>query len=366
MAYTDIDKPSDYFNTILWTGASDTAGRSFTGVGFRPDLVWSKIRDDTYNHNWFDSVRTAGSDKELNSNTTGAEGSGDTDGYGFISSFDTDGFTSAPGTASGGRNLEYNQNGNTFVAWNWKAGTSVSGTTTGSGTGKAYTGSVSTDAGFSIIKYIGNGTAGHQIPHHLNSVPKMIILKNITGGSENWFVYHASLGNTKDIHLNTTGASATADSWNNTTPTSTVWTMSDQSAINSTDGNDHIAYCFSEKKGYSKFGKYTSINSHDSTFVYLGFKPSMIIFKNTSYSGGSDWNILDRTRYTFNGSSEAVLEPNTSDAENYSAFGEVDFLSNGFKIRNNNGVSSGGYDHIYMAFAENPFVTSTGVPATAR
>jgi len=364
MAYTDIDKPSDYFNTILWTGASDTAGRSFTGVGFRPDLVWSKIRDDTYNHNWFDSVRTAGSDKELNSNTTGAEGSGDTDGYGFISSFDTDGFTSAPGTASGGRNLEYNQNGNTFVAWNWKAGTSVSGTTTGSGTGKAYTGSVSTDAGFSIIKYIGNGTAGHQIPHHLNSVPKMIILKNITGGSENWFVYHASLGNTKDIHLNTTGASATADSWNNTTPTSTVWTMSDQSAINSTDGNDHIAYCFAEKKGFSKFGSYTGNGNADGTFVYTGFSPSFVIRKRTD--SADSWQMHDNKRDTFNVTYHRLLADD-SGSEYTSTSNQLDFLSNGFKCRASNGGANGsGGSYIYMAFAENPFVTSTGIPTTAR
>ena len=165
------------------------------------------------------------------------------------------------------------------------------------------------------------------------------------------------------MFLNTTDASSSNTGWQSTDATSSVFYVSGGGAVNGS-GASLIAYCFAEKQGYSKFGKYTSINSHDSTFVYLGFKPSMIIFKNTSYS--SDWHILDRTRYTFNGSSEAVLEPNTSDAENYSAFGEVDFLSNGFKIRNNNGVSSGGYDHIYMAFAENPFVTSTGVPATAR
>jgi len=363
MAYTDIDKPSDYFNTILWTGASDTAGRSFTGVGFRPDLVWSKIRDDTYNHNWFDSVRTAGSDKELNSNTTGAEGSGDTDGYGFISSFDTDGFTSAPGTASGGRNLEYNQNGNTFVAWNWKAGTSVSGTTTGSGTSKAYSGSVNTTSGFSIIKYIGNGTAGHQIPHHLNSVPKMIILKNITGGSENWFVYHASLGNTKDIHLNTTGASATADSWNNTTPTSTVWTMSDQSAINSTDGNDHIAYCFAEKKGYSKFSSFVGNGSTNGSYIHLGFSPAFVMIKLSSGSGNS-WNIFDNKREGYNPDNDALF-PDVSGTETTTDY--LDFTASGFKIRNNSSaVNTSGSTYIFAAFAAFPTVTSTGVAATAR
>jgi len=364
MSYTTIDKPTDYFNTILWTGASDTAGRSFTGVGFRPDLVWSKIRDDTYNHNWFDSVRTAGSDKELNSNTTGAEGSGDTDGYGFISSFDTDGFTSAPGTASGGRNLEYNQNGNTFVAWNWKAGTSVSGTTTGSGTGKAYTGSVSTDAGFSIISYTGNGTAGHTIPHHLNAVPKMFIVKRInsTGG---WVVYHEAVGNTKIIELHDTSASQTSSAaWNNTTPSSTVFTLGDYTSTNTNNGT-YIAYCFAEKKGYSKFGSYTGNGNADGPFVYTGFKPAFTLIKKSSASG-SWWEMVDIKRSPSN-VMDNTLYANVTNTEFESSAYNRDFTASGFKIRNTNaGDNTSGATYIYMAFAENPFVTSTGVPATAR
>ena len=326
MAYTTIDKPSDYFETVLWSSV-DT---SIDTLDFQPDWVWIKSRTNADTQVLFDSVRGAG--ERLSSSSAGAE-STKTD---ELTAFNSDGFTLGTGS-------NVNRASNNNVAWCWKE---------------------TADAGFDIVSYTGNGSA-RTLSHSLSAIPKMIIVKR-RDASGGWIVYHASLGNTKISELHDTGASQTSSaSWNNTTPTTSVFTVGDANATNANNGT-FIAYLFAEKKGYSKFGKYTSANSHDSTFVYLGFKPSMIMFKNTSYSGGSDWHILDRTRYTFNGSSEAVLEPNTNDAVNYSAFGEVDFLSNGFKIRNDNGVSSGGYDHIYMAFAESPFVTSTGVPATAR
>ena len=351
MSYTNgLDKPTDYFNTKLYTG-NGTTDHAITGVGFQPDFVWLKKRSATDDHILQDVVR--GAIKYLSTNLTVAESSY-SEGF---KSFDSDGFTL-------GNANNTNQNTNTFASWSWKAGTSVSGTTTGSGTSKAYSGSVNTTSGFSIIKYIGNGTAGHQIPHHLNAVPKMLILKNITGGSENWFVYHASLGNTKDIHLNTTGASATADSWNDTTPTSTVWTMSDQSAINSTDGNDHIAYCFAEKKGFSKFGSYTGNGNADGTFVYTGFKPAMVICKKSSASG-TNWGIIDNKRANSFNEISAMLNPNSSGTEG--ANNNCDFVSNGFKWRSSDGNSNASGDtFIYMAFAESPFVTSSGIPTCAR
>ena len=347
MAYTTIDKPTDYFNTVLYTG-NNSSSHSITGVGFQPDWVWIKPRNGTDGHVLTDSVR--GALKRLRSEGTNAE---DTLS-GSLSSFDSDGFT--VGNAGEVNSSSYN-----FVAWNWLAGGTASSNTDGSITSSV---SANTTAGFSIVSYTGTGSAA-TIGHSLGVVPSMIITKR-RDSTSNWMVYHSSLGATKYLQLETTDQANTSSTrWNDTEPTSSVFTVGTSSGTNPSSGT-MIAYCFAEKKGYSKFGSYTSINSHDSNFVYLGFKPAMIIFKNTSYSGGSDWNILDRTRYTFNSSSEAVLEPNTSDAENYSAFGEIDFLSNGFKIRNNNGISSGGYDHIYMAFAENPFVTSGGIPATAR
>ena len=347
MAYTTIDKPTDYFNTVTWTG-NGSSSRNITGVGFQPDWVWGKCRNATVSHALYDSVR--GGSKLLNSNATSAEGTN-----AALSAFVSDGF-------SVNSDSYFNLNNNTYVAWNWLAGGSASSNSDGSITSSV---SANTTAGFSIVSYTGNGTSGATVGHGLGSAPACYVVKS-RDTAYDWRMYHQGIGATKYLNLNQTIASTTAsNAWNNTAPTSSVFSLGSGSTVNQNSDN-FIAYCFAEIKGFSKFGSYSSINSHDSNFVYLGFKPAMIIFKNTSYSGGSDWNILDRTRYTFNSSSEAVLEPNTNDAENYSAFGEVDFLSNGFKIRNNNGVSSGGYDHIYMAFAEAPFVSSKGIPTTAR
>nr|BAR39391.1 hypothetical protein [uncultured Mediterranean phage uvMED] len=356
MAYTTIKKPSDYFNTKLYNGTA--ANQSITGIGFQPDFTWIKIRTTGFNHRLQDSVR--GATKSLYTNLTNTEQT-NTDG---VLSFDTDGFSLGNDASNG----SFNRSGDTFVSWNWKAGTSVSGTTTGSGTSKAYSGSVNTTSGFSIIKYIGNGTAGHQIPHHLGAVPKMIILKNITGGSENWYVYHASLGNNKDLLLNLTNdATGTVTTWNNTTPTSTVWTMSDQSAINSTDGNDHIAYCFAEKTGYSKFGSYTGTSSE--VFIYTGFKPKFILIKKTSEA--ASWHLFDTSRTVSNGGNQLnkILFPNLSNAEVDDAYNYVDAYSNGFRCFSGPSgqgteTNKNGQTFIYMAIAEEPLVGDN--PATAR
>ena len=339
-----INKPTDYFNTKLYTGNSST--QSITGVGFQPDWVWCKSRSGADNHAIFDAVR--GGQKQLRSNTTDAE----LTRTNAISSFDSDGW-------SMGSQPEMNSSGTTYASWNWLAGGTASSNTDGATTTNV---SVNTTAGFSVFTFTGTG-ANTTVGHGLGAVPKMFIVKRYDA-SNNWRVYHHSLGNGNQLTLEQTSASASAAGFtNNTDPTSSVISLGNQGSSNASGGS-MICYAFAEKKGFSKFGKYTSINSHDSNFVYLGFKPAMIIFKNISVA--TDWHILDRTRYSFNGSSEAVLEPNTSDAENYSAFGEVDFLSNGFKIRNNNGVSSGGYEHIYMAFAESPLVGTNNIPAVAR
>ena len=368
-AYTTIDKPSDYFNTIIWTGASDTANRAFTGVGFQPDLVWSKIRDDTYHHNWFDSVRGAGSDKEINSDTSGTEGSGDTDGYGFISSFDTDGFSTTQGTASGGRNLEYNQNNNTFVAWNWKAGTSASGNTSGEGTAKSYSSSSNSTSGFSIVKYVGNGTANHAIPHGCGTAPKMIIVKTTTKANQAWPVdcRQGNDGAGGVMYLNETGTlGGYADSspFTSVAPTSSVFSVGSPGNTNYND-DTYIAYCFAEKSGYNSMKQYIGNNNANGTFVYTGFKPAFVMVKigDTQTDG---WVIQDNKRDISNTGTSTRLRANTSNAE-FTSTNEIDLLSNGFKCRGDDGeINGNGSKHIYMAFAENPFVTSTGVPATAR
>ena len=348
-----IDKPSDYFNTKLYTG-NGSSGHAITGVGFQPDLVWIKPRDQAYNHRLFDVVRGAG--KKISSDTNSAEAT-DTNEQ---TSFNSDGFTI-------GSDAGTNANTKTYASWNWKAGTSVSGDTTGSGTLKTYTGSVNTTSGFSIIKYTGNGTAGHTIPHHLGVAPSAIFVKKLNELGD-WSNYHSVLGNAGYMRLNNTNAFATASTyWNNTSPTSSVFTTGTTGNINGS-GSTYIAYCFADVQGYSKFGSYTGNGSTDGTFVYTGFKPAWFMIKRTN--ANSYWTIFDNKRSSSGGSNEIdySLDANVSNAEETgTSVNDVDFLSNGIKIREDNGdLNSSGSTIIYMAFAENPFVTSTGVPATAR
>jgi len=364
MAYTDIDDPSDYFNTLLYAG--NDSNRSFSGVGFQPDWVWVKARDNTTWHIVFDSVRGAVIEGELHPNDDAAEGASNNALYGYLSSFDSDGFSTVNGSNASDA---LNQNGKTFVAWNWKAGTSVSGNTTGSGTAKAYSGSVNTDAGFSITTFTGNGTANHTLPHGLSSIPSMFIIKKRIGTGDgtdrDWNVYHQSLGNTKVIFLNTNAATSTsAEYWNNISPTSSVINLGTNDQING-DNNTYICYAFAEKKGYSKFSSYTGNGNADGTFVYTGFKPAFVMIKKTTGTDGW-WQIEDNKRSSGNVAIKALFA-NVNDTEYSGANYATDYLSNGFKIRNNTaGSNTGGQVYIYMAFAENPFVSSTGVPATAR
>jgi len=349
MAYTDIDDPSAYFQTTLYTG-NGQAGHAITNSGnsdLAPNWVWIKQRNGTGTHRITDSVR--GVQDEFIANDSIAE---DTNGGG-LSAFGSDGFTLGDSGA-------YNGNNNTYVSWNWKAGTSVSGNTTGSGTAKAYSGSVSADAGFSIITYLGNGTAGHTIPHHLGVVPQMIIVKE-RANANSWYVYHHSLGNTKNLYLNGTHAAQTDGVWNDTTPTSSVFTLVDGAPVNRNDGTT-VAYCFAEKKGYLKTGKWIGNGNNDGPFSYTGFKPAFILIKRTDTA--KNWYINDNLRLGYN-VNNPYLSPNLTAAETGGT--EIDILSNGFKIRaSGTGHNQTGGTYIFMAIAENPFVTSTGVPATAK
>jgi len=348
MAYSSIVKPSVYFNTKLYTGNSST--NNITGVGFQPDWVWMKNRGATDSHYLYDAVR--GVTKSMYSNLTTTE---DTKSNG-LTAFGTDGFTL-------GNEGDINGNGNNFVSWNWKANGAGSANTDGTINSTV---SVNTTAGFSIVKYVGTGANGATVGHGLGAVPKMIIIKTINNSAENWYVYHASLGNNKDLLLNLTNdATSTVNTWYNTTPTSTVWTMSNQSAVNSTDGNDHIAYCFAEKQGYSKFGSYAGNNNADGTFVYTGFSPAFIIIK--KYSGTGGWQLRDNKRTVYGNETLNLNYANSSSVEQTTD--GFDFLSNGFKWRNQASDCNGNGNYIYMAFAQNPLVANSGtdgVPATAR
>ena len=353
MAYTTINKSTDYFNTKLYTGNA-SAGRSITGVGFKPDLVWNKIRSASGNHHWYDAVR--GTQKFIRSNDATTEGTnGGTDG---ITAFGTDGYTI-------GGNTGVNTNNATFASWNWKAGTSVSGNTGGSGTYKSYTGSVNTTAGFSIIKYTGNGTAGHTIPHHLGVAPSMIITKIISGDTASWYVYHKSLGNTKLIVLNTTAAVSTSNAWwNATTPTSSVFTVGDQTGNNS-NNNPIISYNFAEKTGYSKFGSYVGNGNANGTFVYTGFKPAFVIVKRDN--GSENWTMHDNKRSTSNGFNpvDKTLHPNQNYSTSTGTARGMDLLSNGFKFTGTDEGNISSNTYIFMAFGQS-IVGTNNVPCIAR
>ena len=349
MAYTDIDKPSDYFNTKLYTGTGSE--HAISGIGFAPNLVWLKCRSDANNPMLFDTVR--GATKNLYPNLTTAEG---TEAQ-SLKSFDSDGYTL--GTES-----DINGSSKTNVGWNWKAGTSFTNDASSTGVGSIDSaGSVNQDAGFSIIGYSGDTSdAPSTVAHGLSQKPEMMFIKRRTLSGQ-WVVYNKTIGATHNLHLDSTDASSAYQYFfNNTEPTSSVFTVGDDGESNKT-GSNYIAYCFHSVQGYSKIGSYTGNGNADGTFVYTGFKPAWLMVKRTD--GTDYWYMYDNKRDVDN-VIEHKLEANDSAAE-YTSVDWLDFTSNGFKWRyTGGGVNASGGSFIYMAFAENPFVTSTGVPATAR
>ena len=348
MAYTTIDKPSDYFNTKLYTGTGNS--HAITGVGFSPNWVWLKSRSTTQNHILTDTVR--GATKTIRSNTTDAENTEPQ----YLKSFDSDGFTL--GTRS-----EPNGNGATFVSWNWKAEI-TSGLSGGSITPSGY--SINTTAGFGIYKYTGNGTSGATIAHGLGAVPKVIFIKRLDN-SDAMNMYNESLGNTKTLRVDRNDAPATSSSfYNNTSPTSSLITLGNESGFNG-NNNTYVMYAFAEKQGYSKFSSYTGNGNANGAFIYTGFKPAFFLQKKSSASGNA-WNTWGYTSLSGTNSIGRRLFPSTSGSEsNQDSAPMSNFLSNGIKIlQTDSDYNGSGATYIYMAFAENPFVTSTGVPATAR
>lgn len=346
MAYTTIKKPSDYFNTKLYTGNSGT--QSITGVNFQPDFLWIKRRTLAGDHNLVDVIRT--SDKTLISNSNGAEYSNST-----ITSFDSDGFSLS------GSDGALNASSNDYASWNWLGSNTTASNTDGSITSTV---SANTTSGFSIVSYTGTG-ANATVGHSLGSVPKMIILKERNPATtRNWRVYHQSVGNDKVLYLDLTNAQTTdTTAFNSTTPTSSVFSLGTSLGTNSS-GKNYIAYCFAEKKGYSKFGSYTGNNSNDGTFVYTGFKPAWVMVKRTDSTLVANWSMFDNKRSSYN-IERSQLEANTSDAQQTDASADIDLLSNGFKLRSTADENNdGGGNYIYMCFAEEPLVGDN--PATAR
>jgi len=346
MAYTTVPKSTDYFNTKLYTGNGST--NAITGVGFQPDFVWQKSRSNAEGHGLFDVLR--GVTNRIQSNTLNAESSI----AGSLQSFDSDGFTV-------GNDVGANGNGQTFASWNWKANGQGSSNTEGS-INTTYT-SANTTSGFSIIQYTGNATASATIGHGLGKIPTMIIFRRYAQ-AENWDVYHQAIGNAKSIRLNETGAAFdNATALTSTTPTSNLITLGTSVTTNA-NGNPMIAYCFADVQGFSKMGSYIGNGNADGTFAYTGFKPAFVMTRPSS--GVGSWYMLDNKRANPFNVVTGRLEADGSGTEN-TGFTWCDFTSNGFKIRTTEGgINASGVTFIYMAFAEEPLVSTNGNAATAR
>jgi hypothetical protein len=348
MAYTTINKPSEYFNTKLYTGNSTTTN-AITGVGFQPDWVWLKGRNYGDSHRLYDAVR--GSSNYIVSNATIAQNN-----LYPLTSFDSDGFTI--GSSDPSINGAYN-----YASWNWKANGSGSSNTDGS---IASTVSANTTSGFSIVTWTGNsGSVGHG----LGKKPEMIISKSL-GTSGAWYTTHKSLSTEMQdnyMFLNTSDANTTNNNIWGGEPTISTFSVGSGLIGNTT----HVAYCFNSVKGFSKFGSYVGNGNNDGTFVYTGFKPAFVMLKEAlGASAGGSWLMIDNKRDTFN-LAGTHIGANSSGAEQTAAsrsptFG-IDFISNGFKLRGlHDEINTSDYTYIYMAFAENPLVGTNNIPATAR
>ena len=348
--YTSIDDPTEYFQVKLWTGNATTRTIDLdNNATMQPDFSWIKSRSNTFENYWENS--TNGTNKYLRSNSSAAEETG------TVITYNSTGF----GIGSGAEN---NTNATTNVGWFWKANGGTTASFTESGNNPGGTHQANTTAGFSIVAYTGTGGAG-TVSHGLSATPRVIMVKR-TSGVADWNVYHASntsAPETDYLVLNTEAATSDNTRWNDTAPTTSVFSVGTDDAVNG-DASTYLAFVFAEKQGYSKFGSYVGNGNADGAFIYTGFKPAWIMVKNITDSGVS-WMIQDHKR-DINNPVHHRLKANDPAAE-ASNINQMDFLSNGFKCRvNDSSWNLSGKTYIYMAFAENPFVTSTGTPTTAR
>ena len=393
MAYTNIDRPQDYFVTTLWTG-NDVDGRTISNGEFKPDFLWMFHRNNgsscpgvVYNS----TIGAGTNSASFGGNANGKYNAiftvhnyelagGDFYRYGYLSGLTSTGFTCAAGNdPSGYQNYRHNQNNYTYVAWQWKANggttTSVSASGTGANCINASTHQVNTTAGISIITYTGRADqiTVHEttnLTHGLGVTPDITIMKKIDGNGD-WVIMGKNITTSsaysanEHLHLNTADGISDAEYTGYYAPTSTYIRLGD-ALVNDTGAN-YVCYAFAEKQGYSKFGKYVGNgNNNDGPFVYLGFKPAFVMIKSTAATGAH--YIWDIKRSPFNGMDD-YLNAAESDAEGTNGILTIDALSNGFKVMNtgaNNGTNQSGTKYVYYAWAENPFTTSTGIPTTAR
>jgi hypothetical protein len=355
MAYTNIDDPSAYFQIALYTGTGSSLSVTNDGNSdLKPDILWAKNRDDTDNHHLHNTSIVNPPTRGENTNTTDVEQS-EAQSFTAVA---TDGFT--VGTWD-----QINTNTQRFVVWQWAVNNATKTTFAESGDNPGGTYQVNTTAGVSICMYTGTGAAGG-VTHGLGVAPKFIMIKN-RDVTDPWAVYYGDA--TDYLVLNTDAATVdNAAWWNDTAPSSTVFTVNTDHSVNA-DGELYIAYAFAEVQGYSKFSTYVGNGNVDGPFVYTGFKPAWLMIKATSASGGDGWQMVDNKRDPFNKDSGAYhkLGANSTSYESASTAIGGDLVSNGFKVRaTDSGWNTNNRTYTYYAFAENPFTTSTGVPATAR
>ena len=359
MAYTTIDDPSAYFQTALYTGNGSSQSVVNDGNSdLQPDWLWIKERSSTSGHILKDTNR--GVNNSINTHNSDQESASSSQ----VTSINSDGFS--VGTDNG-----TNQSSVTMVAWQWKANGGTTSTNNDGST--ASTVQANTTAGFSIVTFSRSAGGTITVGHGLGKKPDWIIVKS-RQTSNNWVVTHKSLGTEMQDYytiLNGTDASSNSNDIFGGEPTSSVFSTTNNVASN----DNQVAYCFTEIKGYSKFGSYTANGNVDGPFVYTGFKPAWVMFKQTNSSDTAHWFMYDSTRSPTNVIGDVGLAANLSNAEGLGSTWDpntsdsvVDFVSNGFKIRTTatSGFNISGNTMIYMAFAEHPFVSSKGVPTTAR
>jgi len=343
---------SAYFQATTYTGAGYPTEVNQSGNStFQPDFVWVKRRNAATQHDLFDAVR--GVSSQLYTSLTNSEGT-----VSNAISFDADGFTAAADPITG----DTGSSGNTFVGWQWLAGNGTASNEDGDITSTV---SANTTAGFSIVGYTGNTTSGATIGHGLSTTPSVVIVKNRTTAGYSWKTYHEAVGATYHGSLNSSNAFSTVGGstiWNNTAPTSSVFTVGNSTQVNGS-ANNYVAYAFAEVEGFSKFGSYTGNGSADGPFVWCGgFRPAWVMTKRTNSTGA--WTIFDNQREGYNVDNDELVA-NTTAAETTTNY--LDLLSNGFKLRSTDAdLNASGSTYIYMAFAENPFGGDGVAPATAR
>ena len=344
MAYTTIPKSSAYFEPEIYTG--NGSSKTISTLNFQSDFTWIKNRATTDMHSLFDAVR--GATKRISTNIISAQATETQD----LTAFNTNGFTVGTSGAVNTNNVNY-------ASWNWKANGAGSSNT--DGTINTIKTSANTTSGFSISTYTGTG-ANATVGHGLGVAPKFIIIKKYSSVA-NWRLYHASLGATKNLVFATDGIQTTPTMWNNTAPTSTTFSLGSYNEVNDSGAN-HVAYCFADVQGFSKAGSYIGNGSATSpTFIYLGFKPSFVLIKNVSQEDA--WFLHDSKRDGFNDDNE-YLRPNLTDGDS-SGINRIRLLSNGFSVpTTDKSHNVSGNNYVYMAFAEEPLVSTNGVPATAR